>query len=123
MIVERLQELSKPLFDGSTKSPLFVRKVGARMTNVGHPFNAVGSKCGGCGCRFFIAKAHFTPYGDGGGASYALCEACWQNLIPEERLPHYRDIYGWWITHVDNSGFTSWKQAWQEMEIAVLAGL
>lgn len=116
-------DLIKPLFNGGIKLPLFIRKTAASVANVGHPLNASESNCGCCGCNFFIAKAHITPYGDDGGAGYALCEACWKDLVPEERLPYYCETYEWWATRVDTDNGISWGQAWQNMKTAVLAGL
>lgn len=111
----------KPLFEGNSKSSLWIRQAIGIIANLNY-LNIDG--CGHCGCNFFVALAHTTPYGEDGDPSFSLCEACWRSLMPEKRLPYYRDVYGWWIIHEDkNKNGTPWKQKWEEIETAVLAGL
>jgi len=50
------------------------------------------------------------------GGMFALCENCWQELTPKQRLPYYRAVFDGWVK--DGCKDRDWK----EIEKAVLAG-
>jgi hypothetical protein len=58
-----------------------------------------------------------------------LCEACWADLTPQERLPFYRVLWdrwnhgGFWVQYADGSWHV-WAdppEPWPVIEAAVLA--
>lgn len=52
--------------------------------------------CGKCGTSWLFVEGHSTPYNDH-SACFPLCERCWDELTPDERLPYYADlILGVW---------------------------
>lgn len=103
-------------------SPLLIRQMIGIITNPHYPNISV---CGHCGCNWEIVGAHNTPYGEKENACFSLCEGCWQDLTPEQRLPHYRNLYKLWqsLSKKEHMNGTPWEQVWREMETAVLAGL
>lgn len=77
--------------------------------------------CYRCQLTWATVKGHMTQFvGDeltGGTSLFPLCEDCWQELTPQERLPFYRQL---WL---------SWHQwgpvshSWEAIEKAVMGGL
>lgn len=75
---------------------------------------------------------HITPYPDdsspGEHGILPLCEACWRELSPEERLPWYRQLWdiwntgGFWIQYHDGT-WHEWPRcvSWPVIEEAVLS--
>jgi hypothetical protein len=41
-------------------------------------------------------REHSTTY-KGGGGCFPLCEGCWAQLTPEQRLPYYQQLVRNWI--------------------------
>jgi len=53
------------------------------------------STCGRCGTPWNHTQRHSTEYSETEGC-FPLCEACWSELTPEQRLPYYvKMIFGW----------------------------
>ena len=54
--------------------------------------------CKRCGRTWNICKDHCTPYTEDefGGGCFPLCEECWSELLPEERLPYYIRLMDEW---------------------------
>ncbi len=74
--------------------------------------------CERCLIPWPLTQEHATPfrsYEQGGRGMFALCQACWRELTPAERLPFYRLIYERWLNYGTDV-------AWREIESAVLAG-
>lgn len=44
---------------------------------------------------------HVTRYGDGSAGIFALCERCWGELAPAERLPWYWMLFDMWVNGTD----------------------
>ena len=58
---------------------------------------------------------------------FPLCESCWKDMTPQDRLPHYRKLYESWLktmpeTLPDGTPYKGLKMTWEEIETAVLAG-
>jgi hypothetical protein len=70
--------------------------------------------CYKCRTNWFFVEGHTTLFGPSGGG-FPLCEQCWQELTPEQRLPFYRQLFENWQPHSNYS--------WAEIEAAVLRGL
>jgi hypothetical protein len=79
--------------------------------------------CYYCGRPWPVCKAHDTPYNDY-KSCFPLCEDCWEELTPQERLPYYRQLWFKWKSfgHKDCNG-VPWETTWEIMKQAVMAGL
>jgi hypothetical protein len=87
--------------------------------------------CGRCKWPWAAIEEHATPYAPG-RMLFPLCETCWAQLTPEQRLPYYRGLYNCWTT---NSGILDEKfdfsetllvpvdDTWLSIEQNVMAGL
>lgn len=96
------------------------RKIG-REAQSKYPDN---SWCGCCYRPWPICKEHLTDFGGRrSGGCFALCEECWEELTPEERLPFYKKVYELWRSFglLDYNG-QPWEDVWELMKSAVLAG-
>jgi hypothetical protein len=74
------------------------------------------SRCYRCGMPWKFTQGHSTPYNNDSGC-FPLCEKCWGELTPQERLPYYKQL---WID------WQKWGEQdiakWNEIEKAVLEG-
>lgn len=73
------------------------------------------SSCLRCGMPWRITKPHSTMVNERGGC-FPLCEACWKDLAPAERVKYYKKLYDSWL----KTGHAN--MAWEEIEAAVVAG-
>jgi hypothetical protein len=78
------------------------------------------SECGRCRTAWAFVDGHLTQYSDGSGC-FPLCEGCWEDLTPEERLPFYRTLHQQWAWGAAKNGYTL-PDDWGAIEQAVLAG-
>lgn len=53
--------------------------------------------CYRCGHSWAWRQPHGTQFGSGGRACFPLCEECWEQLTPEQRLPYYQQLVDSWI--------------------------
>jgi hypothetical protein len=74
------------------------------------------SWCFRCETPWLFVPNHTTDYRPDKGC-FALCEKCWQELTPQQRLPYYRQLWEHW-----NQSGLSEAEEWQEIEMAVLEG-
>jgi hypothetical protein len=71
---------------------LFFRKlIGIICT----PFSLGYGSCFRCKRTWNICKGHATYYSSGDGC-FPLCEPCWKELKPFERIPYYKKLFGEW---------------------------
>lgn len=75
------------------------------------------SWCGRCRTSWRFVEGHSTNYTEHRGC-FPLCEACWSELTPEQRLPFYRDLWQSWQA----DGSDKEPDVWNQIESAVLAG-
>lgn len=120
--VDKYFLVDQTLFGGDVKSPLWIRKTIGFVSRQFYPGMSI---CGYCGCNWVFARFHNTPYEYGEDNTCSiLCEVCWRDLTPEQRLPYYRDLCEHWrISGGELHNGTTWEQVWKEMKTAVLAGL
>jgi hypothetical protein len=53
------------------------------------------SGCSKCRISWAYIEPHITEHEDGSGiGSFALCELCWSQLTPQERVSYYRHVHG-----------------------------
>jgi len=54
---------------------------------------------------------------------FPLCEECWGELTPKERLPYYRELFNEWTLEAIRDGYEAPpKKQWESIRAAVLAG-
>ena len=65
-------------------------------------------------------EGSFTP---GGQGCFPLCELCWSELSPTERLPFYRKLWAIWMSQANEADLQeNYLARWHRIESAVLAG-
>src|SRR5258708_28202256 len=83
--------------------------------------------CYRCGMPWKFAKQH-TTYLEERNGCFALCNKCWQELTPAERLPFYRKLLETWIDSerearvIAARNGVSAEMQWPLIEKAVLEG-
>lgn len=102
---------------------LLLRKIAGFFARLIFP---MWSACIRCGMPWRVTKHHSTDVTDGRGM-FALCEICWNDLIPQERLPYYRKLYESWLKNMpktlpDGTPYKGLNMTWEEIEAAVRAG-
>lgn len=68
--------------------------------------------CGRCHTNWHFCEGHSTDVPGTGSGLFPLCEQCWAELAPAQRLPYYRELYESWREHRDYS--------WDTLKAAVL---
>lgn len=74
------------------------------------------SACQKCDTTWAFVKPHCTDYEEGKGC-FPLCEKCWNELTPEERLPYYRMLWNIWSYWNKQN-----EEKWIKINKAVLEG-
>jgi hypothetical protein len=100
---------------------LLLRKIAGFFARLIFPMY---SACGRCGMTWNVTKYHST-YVPVGRGLFPLCESCWKDLTPQDRLPYYRKLYESWLVPVilpDGTPYKGPNMTWEEIETAVLAG-
>lgn len=102
---------------------LFFRSIAGFFARLIFPFY---SACLRCGMPWRVTKHHSTNVTERSGM-FPLCETCWKDLIPKERIPYYRKLYESWIRTApsslpDGTPYKGPNVTWSEIETAVLAG-
>lgn len=62
------------------------------------------SGCGRCDTTWAFVDYHNTFYTENNGM-FPLCEKCWSELTPEQRLPYYYNLFIEW----DNRDFSEFN--------------
>ena len=52
--------------------------------------------CYRCKTTWNFVEGHTTDYSEGAGC-FPLCERCWEELSPIQRLPYYRQLWELWL--------------------------
>lgn len=76
--------------------------------------------CGRCDLPFYAVEGHSTDY-RGGEGCFPLCEKCWSELTPKERLPFYEQLWKQWKERNVEQDYLA-PERWQQIKKAVLAG-
>lgn len=84
------------------------------------------SWCGRCKRVWAICEGHSTHYLEGRGC-FPLCEECWGELTPDQRLPYYRDLWLRWREEIKKARLDPrYKKCrvvqWRWVKKAVLEG-
>lgn len=110
---------AKPKITRQAVRFFFRRLAGA----LARPFSPGYSTCGRCERPWTICKGHQTLYRPH-NSMFPLCEDCWGELTPAQRLPYYKNLIGWWKTFGEEThNGQGWPELTAEVERAVLAGL
>jgi hypothetical protein len=75
--------------------------------------------CKRCKTPWRFVRYHSTSWSAAG--CIALCEGCWAELTPQERLPFYRVLVESWHERPDLCRLT-FDEEWALVESAVLSG-
>lgn len=90
------------------------------------------STCERCGRPWCLCQSHETEYWRASNAElksdiavaamgmFPLCEDCWKELSPQERLPFYRSLFDSWRGNILEQNLPYHK--WELIEAAVLKG-
>lgn len=98
-----------------------------RLGRISQLINPYTGSCGRCHTTWTFVCEHDTPYSDDSGC-FPLCEKCWAELTPEQRLPYYRRLWeSWPDTHrktaPDGTEIPPLPtEIWWQIQRAVLAG-
>lgn len=82
------------------------------------------SWCLHCGRPWKFVEGHVTPYTPSRGC-FPLCEGCWGDMTPEERLPYYVELVRKWMASTDITDpayFERVLEDWPAIREAVLEG-
>lgn len=71
--------------------------------------------CARCHTNWHYVEGHSTMVTDGRGC-FPLCEHCWAELSPSQRVPYYRDLWDKWQSQGSEAEYD-----WPTMQRAVLA--
>ena len=90
--------------------------------------NAIGraqgfGSCYHCHDTWNYSKEHATYY-DNGFACFALCQRCWQQMTPNQRMPYYMLLISNWIRQApDERAIAKIIGKWPKITAAVQQGL
>jgi len=73
------------------------------------------SHCKKCHTNWRFVKGHSTYVPGTGRGLFPLCEQCWEELTPEQRLPYYQQLYNEW----KGEGYPI-KYSWGKLKTAIL---
>lgn len=88
----------------------WARRYSWRVGRISAFFSPGFSACGRCRTTWDYVEHHVTNYNDGSGC-FPLCQKCWRDLLPAERVPYYRALH----SEVEWDALN-----WQQVEHAVL---
>ena len=95
----------------------WARRFEWRIGKVSQRLSPGFSWCGNCLTTWAYAHEHVTHYSPGRGC-FALCEKCWRELTPPQRLPFYADLFREWERTPHPADPLDGR--WQEIREAVL---
>ncbi len=80
--------------------------------------------CHRCGIPWHMTEKHSTIYSED-RSCFALCEQCWGELTPKQRLSHYRELWqsGDYGNKGDKPTLKEHLANWEDIKSAVLKGL
>ena len=98
------------------------RRVVARAERLAHPNYGW---CHRCLRPWAVTEPHVVPHSPRGGSlCFALCEDCWPELEPSERLPYYRELIHQWREDSIMDGEAGLNgQSWQSIEAILTANV
>lgn len=79
------------------------------------------SFCRRCKTPWRFVKWHDTSYGRGHGC-LPLCQMCWSELTPEQRLPYYLELIASWHERYPHDAGPTFDEEWAQVRDAVLRG-
>ena len=90
------------------------------------PFAIGYGHCGRCKRKWKFVHGHVTDYQIGSGC-FPLCENCWEELSPEQRVPYYIKLVELWMKYDDDihygmTGRMTREELLIHMESAVMDG-
>lgn len=92
----------------------WTRRFSWRIGKLSGYFSPGYGACFRCHTNWDYAHYHITDVPQSGGC-FALCEPCWTDLTPKERLPFYRQLFDRWVLDGCND------RDWNEYREAILS--
>lgn len=89
-----------------------------RIGRTGQLFAPGYGWCLRCETPWLFVHYHLTPYGSHGRGCLPLCEKCWTELTPAQRVPFYRDLIMSWRP----GRALARDEEWALVKTAVLSG-
>jgi hypothetical protein len=77
-----------------------LQKLNIRIGKISQWFTPSISACHRCQTTWYFVKGHSTRWTDERGhrhGTFPLCEKCWSELTPTERLPYYKELWDEWM--------------------------
>jgi hypothetical protein len=91
-------------------------RLNIRIGRISHYLSPGYSWCHRCLTAWRFVRWHSTTYHIKGHGCFPLCEKCWRELTPEQRLPFYRELWVEWGMPTDE------HHNWPDIAYAVLKG-
>lgn len=91
-----------------------------RIGRIGRLFAPSYGQCLRCKTPWRFVRYHVTDYHPNHGC-LPLCEKCWAELTPAQRLPFYQELIESWHERFDHNELT-FREEWALVETAVLSG-
>lgn len=91
-----------------------------RIGRIGQLFAPGYGWCFRCKTPWLFVRWHDTQYGSHGCGCLPLCEKCWVELTPTQRMPFYRALIESW--HERPGRTLALDAEWLLVEAAVLSG-
>lgn len=79
------------------------------------------SRCLRCKTPWNFVEYHQTMYTYHDGC-FPLCEMCWGELTPQQRLPYYRELIDIWYEPPHENDEPGFDETWAAVETAVMEG-
>lgn len=75
----------------------WARRYSIRLGKITQRYSSYGF-CFKCGTTWEYVQNHVTYIEDGSGC-FPMCEKCWRDTSPKDRLPYYRRLYDEWASY------------------------
>jgi hypothetical protein len=93
--------------------------INLRIGRIGQVFAPGYGWCLRCKTPWLFVSWHDTQYGADGNGCLPLCEKCWGELTPAQRLPFYRQLIESW--HERPGRGLTLDEEWPLVESAVMS--
>jgi len=97
-------------------------RIGRVFPKLAHLLGFGYGHCLRCETPWCFVEYHHTQYTDSSGC-FPLCQKCWSELTPEQRLPFYRELVDYWYMNwPPRADEPKFSDTWHDVKTAVLNG-
>jgi hypothetical protein len=97
-------------------------RIGRAFPKLAHLLGFGYRHCLRCETPWCLSQLHSTHYTDLEGC-HPLCQKCWSELTPQQRLPFYREQVDTWYSHYPPlNNQPAFIDVWRDVKTAVLSG-